>query len=297
MLWRLLMLITLAATPVSAQSGVKLFGGWMAGCDNENVCTAIRPVWDAIDGTPADPGTPFLQIRHHPHRDATPQITLVDQKNPAPEAVLKTPLASLEVRYGLAHSLGDRKHFCAQGDGLGGYRFKDEDAWSILHGLRSGKPVRIAIGKASDLPLGTAKLDEALAHFDQQQDLADTPGALVLRPGNVMYDYAHPRPPEADPIHLTRFKTRQLRNFLAEYPENTPGETLDLVPMPQLGLVTITRYKSRDRDCGVVERWGHIGAANEFRLAERREMPVCIGIGQQYWIKTYRADTISPEAE
>lgn len=294
MFLRLLPLVTIMATPALADSGVQQFGGWMAGCDNERVCTAIRPVWDAVDGLPADPGTPFLQIRHHPHRDATPQITLIDQKNPAPDAVLKPPLATMEILFGLAHSLGERGLFAAHIDGNGGYRFKDEEARSILDGLRSGRPVRIAIGNAPEMPLDTVRLDEVLAYFDQQQELADTPGALVLRPGNVMYDYVHPRPPQAVTIHLTAFKPGQLRNLLAEYPEKLPGETLDVVTEPRRGLATLARYKSADRDCGVQERWGHTGTANEFRLVERREMPVCIGIGQQHWIRTYRADTISP---
>lgn len=43
------------------------------------------------------------------------------------------------------------------------------------------------------------------------------------------------------------------------------------------------------------ERWGHVGAGNDFVLVERREMPVCNGSGPAHWIQTYRADTISPE--
>jgi hypothetical protein len=294
----LALLATLTSAPVSAELGVRTFGGWMAGCDNENICTAIRPAWDAIDVLPRNSGMPFVQIRHHPQRDAVPEITLIDQTNPSPDAVLKPPLAIMVVHY-------DRECKCktdcpenvgiyhARIDGKGGYKFKDEEARTVLYGLRKGNRVLITLGDKRGLPLDVAHLDEALAHFDREQKLADTPGALVLQPDNVMYDYAHPHPPFAPIAELTGFNAKQLKNWRAEYPKPMPGEVLHFELEPKRGITTLLRTKSPDGDCGVFERWGHVGTGNDFVLVKRREMPVCSGIAQQHWIRTYRADTIS----
>lgn len=295
MVWRFLPLTLILATPAAAQPGAKMFGSWIAGCDNENVCTAIRPAWDAVDVQPTLPGTPFLRVRHLPHRDAIPDIRLIDPKNPAPKAVLKPPLVTLVFRFNDNPGVGNMLIYRAVIDGEGGYRFADEDARSIIYGLRKAKSAAVSIADQRKFSLNPAPFDEALAFFDREQDLADTPGAFVLRPGNVMYDYAHPVPPQADVVQLSAFTARQLDDWRADYPEVLPDETVLVAAEPSRGLVTIRRFRSPDRDCGVVERWGYAGQANGFVLVERREMPVCSGIAETHWIRTHRADTLSPE--
>ena len=297
---RFLLCALFAASQLSAQPAVKLFGGWIAGCNNENICMAIRPVWNAIDGLPADDDMPFVQIRHHPQRDATPEISLIDQSNPAPDAMLKPPLAIMAIHYSRdCKCKGDCpdnvQYYQVPIDGKGGYRVEDEDARSVLYGLRHGTKIEVLLGDRPALPLDTAKLDEALAHFDREQGLEDTPGALVLRPENVMYDYAHPVPPEAETLVLTAFSVSQLNNWRAEYPESMPDETIYLEPDALRGTVLLVRTRSPDGDCGILEQWGHVGAGNDFILIERREMPVCNGIAPQHWIQTYRANRISAE--
>ena len=303
MVARFLFCALFAASQLSAEPAVKLFGGWIAGCNNENICTAIRPVWDAIDGLPLNDGMPFVQIRHHPQRGSAPEITLIDQSNPAPDAILKPPLAAIMIHYDVRDKnyncrgscVGHISLFQAHIDGKGGYRIKDEDARSVLYGLRQGIKVEVSLGDRPALPLDTAKLDEALAHFDREQELEDTPGALVLRPENVMYDYAHPVPPEAETVVLTAFSVSQLNSWRVEYPESMPGETIYSEPDLSRGTVLLVRARSPDGDCGILEQWGHVGAGNDFALFERREMPVCNGIAPQHWIQTYRANRISPE--
>ncbi len=66
--------LMLAPAAVSAQT--RQFSNWIVGCDNINVCTAI--IFAEPSKRVAEPGIPFLQIRHHPHRDATPEIRLFD---------------------------------------------------------------------------------------------------------------------------------------------------------------------------------------------------------------------------
>jgi hypothetical protein len=300
----LLLLALASATPLSAEPGVKMFGGWIAGCSNENICTAIRPLWDAIDALPANPGTPFVQIRHHPHRDAAPEITLFDTRNLTPDAVLKTLSVIMVIEFEKDEANCKCKSDCprnirfynAHAHGKGGYRFNDEDARSVLHGLRHGKEVLVTIGDKHGFPLNTAHLDEALALFDREQDLDNTPGALVLRPGNIMYDYAHPWPPDADTVKLYPFTNTHFIGWLESYLKQHPGAKVKHRQEAGRGLITVVRYKSFEFDCGVFERWAYSGIGHEFVLVERREMPVCSGVPEEHWINTYRADTISPEA-
>ena len=294
MVWRWLLLTLVTVTPGSANPGVKTFGSWIAGCNNENICTAVRPAWAAIDVLPDMPGTPFLQIRHHPQRDATPEFRLIDPENPAPIAVLKPPLVTMVFHFNDSPGVGNALIYRASIDGEGGYRFKDEDARSILYGLRKGTRVVVSISDKRGFSFNPEPFDEALAFFDRQQALDDTPGALVLRPDNVMYDYAHPVPPDADTVQLSIFDGEHLHNWMVEYPERMPDEIIEVEPKPDRGLVNVIRAKSLEGDCGVFERWGHVGTNNDFVLVERREMPVCIGLGPAHWIQTYRADTISP---
>jgi hypothetical protein len=96
-------------------------------------------------------------------------------------------------------------------------------------------------------------------------------------------------------VQLTEFNVNQLNNWRAEYPERKPDEVIHIELDPEGGMVWLVRTQSPDRDCGIFERWGHVGNGNDFVRVERREMPVCNGIGEQHWIQTYRADTISPE--
>jgi hypothetical protein len=303
MAWRLFSSMLLLATPVAAEPGVKIFGRWIAACDNENVCTAIHPGWDAIDILPERPGIPLLQFRHHPFRDAIPEFRLIESGNPAPSSVLKSHAVTMVIHFkkegrtddsGTAYDPADRL-FHASVDDKGGYRFNDEDARSIVYGLRTGERAVVSIADVRGFSFDPKPFDEVLAYFDQQQELADTPGAFVLRPDGVMYDYAHPVPPEADTVQLTRFTREQLQNWRVEYPEKLPNEIVHTEPHPDRGFVIVVRAKSKDRDCGTYERWGHVGRGNDFVLVERREMPICNGIHEDDWLRTYRADTLSPE--
>lgn len=300
MMGRFLFFAFFAAAQLSAQPAVKQYGGWIAGCDNENICTAILPVRNAIDGSPVDDAMPFLQIRHHPQRDATPEIMVMDQSNPAPDAISKPPLAGLSIYFKRdCKCKGDCpdtvQFYQSQNDGKGRYRFKDDDARSVLYGLRRGSKVEISLSHHAVYPLDTAELDEALAHFDRAQDVDGTPGGLVLRPTAVMFDYAHPIPPEAETVILTAFNDSQLNSWRAEYPKRMPAEPTTWETDPERGTILLIRAQSPDGDCGILESWGHVGAENDFALIERREMPVCNGIAPSHWIQTYRANTISPD--
>jgi hypothetical protein len=294
--WVLPLMMTMAP---SGDADVRLFGGWIAGCDNEHICTAIRTV-DAIDGSPAgDPA--FLYIRHHPHRDAIPEIRIIDPGSPVPDGVLRSKLAmltvdfsarrggALQVFYAAADFTGDARLNVA-----GNYRFDHEQARTVLYALRQDLPTMITVGPGRT-PIATAQLDDALAHFDREQDLEDTPGAMVLRPGGVMYDYAHPWPPDAPTVLLAQFSPAEFSTWLIAYLKRHPGRKVKHDTDPRAGLVTVARYNSPDFDCGVIERWGFDRDASRFALVERREMPVCSGIREAHWIRTFRADTISPD--
>jgi hypothetical protein len=283
------------------EGGVRVYGGWITGCDNENICTAIRTI-DAVDGDFGGAGVPFLSIKHHPHRDAVPEIRIVDPANPAPDAVLRPQIASIQFDFSARGVSTGRMTYYARADFAdgtrlnmpGSYRFKDEEARTVLYALRQGVPVLLTIGPKR-IPVATAKLDDALAHFDREQDLENTPGALVLRPGNVMYDYAHPTPPDAPTVELVGFDQKEFDAWLKSYLKQHPGQKVKHEAQPEWGLITAIRYKSPDFDCGVYERWGHERGSRKFVLVERREMPVCVGIGEAHWVRTYRADTISWE--
>ena len=293
LVWLLPLLFALTPTEFT-EAKVPNFGGWIAGCNNENICTAIRMV-DAGDVVHLDGGIPFLQFRHHPQRDAIPEIRLIDPENPSATAVLRPPLVTMVFHFNDNPGVGNVLIYHASIDGEGGYRFDDEEARSIVYGLRRASRVIVSIADKRGLSLNTEQFEEALAYFDRQQGLDDTPGALVLRPDNVMYDYAHPVPPEADTVQLSTFDGEQLHNWMVEYPERAPDEIIDVEPKPDRGLVNVIRAKSLAGDCGVFERWGHVGTGNDFVLVERREMPVCKGSGPAHWIQTYRADTLSPK--
>jgi hypothetical protein len=110
-----------------------------------------------------------------------------------------------------------------------------------------------------------------------------------------MYDYAHPRPPEAPTVELVGFTQEEFDAWLKDYLKQHPGKKVKRTVEPEHGLITAIRYNSFDFDCGIFERWGHQRSTRKFVLIERRAMPVCVGIGETHWIRTYRADTISPE--
>ncbi|WP_430443839.1 hypothetical protein [Sphingorhabdus contaminans] len=283
-----------AAAAGVTEAKVASFGDWLAGCSNENICTAIRMV-DTKDCMYRDGGVPFLQIRHHPHRDAIPEIRLIDPENPTTTGMPRPALVTIVFRFNDNPGVGNILIYYASIDDEGGYRFDDEDARFILYGLRRASRVIVSIADKRGLSLNAEQIDDALAYFDRQQGLDDTPGALVLRPDNVMYDYAHPVPPEADTVQLSTYSGEQLHNWMVENPERTPDEIIEVEPKLDRGLVNVIRAKSLKGDCGVFERWGHVGTGNEFVLVERREMPLCRGTGPARWIQTYRADTLSPE--
>jgi hypothetical protein len=298
---QLLLLALIASVPPPEEINVRVYGGWITGCDNENICTTIHTV-DAVDGLPADGGVPFLQIRHHPHRDAIPEIRVMDPANPAPDAVLRPAVAFISMDFRARSKDGQLRVYYASPDFPdntpfnvpGSYRFNHEEVRTILYGLRVGVPVSIMIGPKRT-SLNSAKLDDALSHFDREQDLADTPGALVLRPKGVMHDYAHPWPPDAPTVELVGFTQEEFDAWLKLYLKQHPGQKVKHMVEPEHGLITAIRYRSFNFDCGVLERWGHQRSVRKFVLVERREMPVCVGINEAHWIRTYRADTISPE--
>jgi hypothetical protein len=294
--------ILLALThPGATEPKVQTLGGWIAGCDNENICTALRTV-DAVDAQSLDGSIPFLYIRHHPHRDAIPEIRIIDPADSALDAVLRPSVAMISLDFRARSKDGQLSIYYATGDfpantplnAPGSYRFHDEEVRTILYGLRVGVPAILSIGPKR-IALNTAHLDDALAHFDREQDLADTPGALVLRPGNVMYDYAHPWPPEAPAVELARFTSAEFDRWLKAYLQQHPGQKVKHEAKPEKGLITAIHYSSFEFDCGVFERWGYERSANHFVLVERREMPVCSGIEEANWIRSFRADTISPK--
>lgn len=290
-----------AAHPGMTEPKVLIFGGWVAGCDNENICTALRTV-DAVEGQIPDGGVPFLHIRHYPHRDAIPEIRIIDPADLAPDAVLRPSIAMISFDFRSRSKDGELRVYTAPADfsaktplnAPGSYRFSDEEVRTILYGLRVGGSALISIGPKRIL-FNTAHLDDALAHFDRKQDLADTPGALVLRPGNVMYDYSHPRPPDAPTVELSSFTQEEFDLWLKGYLKKRPGQKVKHEAKPEGGLITAVRYRSFEFDCGVFERWGYERSSHRFVLVERREMPVCSGITEAHWIRSFRADTISPE--
>lgn len=187
----------------NAHAQTRQFEGWVTGCDNALVCTAIAFAEPAKIA--AEPGIPFLQIRHSPLRDATPEIRLFDPGLTDEVGRLARLGASLVASPVGAEIAKGPETFRAEYDGKGGFRFKDEQARSILFALRSGHGIRISIGQKQSLRLLTAGLDGALGYFDDQQELADTPGALVKKPKGDLIDYAHPPPPDVDTIELSAF--------------------------------------------------------------------------------------------
>ncbi len=188
--------------PAAGIAQTRQFQNWIVGCDNVNVCTAI--IFAEPSKMVAAPGIPFLQIRHHPHRDATPEIRLFDpgatggSDRPAEGAarLIATPTGS-EIAKGPTT-------FVAEVEG-NGFRFRASRAWSLLTSLRKPDRITISIGEKRNLRINTAGLDAALAYFDQHQELAQTPGALVSKPEGVQEDYLHPRPPDIDTMEGAAF--------------------------------------------------------------------------------------------
>lgn len=284
------------STPTQAE--VRDFGGWIAGCDNMRICTALRTI-EAVDG---DGGLLLIEIRHFPHRDATPEIRIVDPSRPALLDQLRSASASITIQFrGESDGRVIRSTYLAAPEierifrplGARSYRMKHTEARSVLYGLRRGVAVTISVNGEQRTLAGT-RLDDALAHFDREQQLAGTPGALVLRPQNVMYDYAHPTPPDAETVVLSAFTAAQFDTWLAAYLKSHPGEKIKHAADLGRGLVTTVRYHSFDHDCGTIDRWGHVGNRARFALVERREMPICTGINEAHWIRTYHAETSGP---
>ena len=287
-----------AATASSDTGAVRSFDGWIAACDNENVCTAVHP-FDAVAGAGESAFVPVLELRHHPFRDAQPEVFVHDPATSAPAALQRPAATVLTMRLPRSPQAGiavfaslpmaqDRSYARPAT-----YRFRDEDAWSILSALRRAYRIEREAGPAYTV-LDPRGLDQALVLFDTAQDLDGTPGALVLKPDGVLDDYAHPVPPAAGQYRLARFTNPQFDRWFADYRAGHPGIVIKHLAEPARGTVTTVRYAALSHDCGVRERWGHIGAG-EFVLAERREMPVCRGISETVWPRSFRADTISPD--
>ncbi len=203
----LLILILATGSPILApaegSAQTRQFENWIVGCDNVNVCTAI--IFAQPSKKMAAPGIPFLQIRHHPHRDATPEIRLfdpgatsgTDRRAARAARLVSTPTGS-EIAKGPTT-------YAAEDDGNGGFRFGANRAWGLLAALRKPDRVTISIGEKRNLRIDTAGLDAALAYIDKQQDLAQTPGALVSKPEGVQQDYLHPKPPDIDSMEGAAF--------------------------------------------------------------------------------------------
>lgn len=192
----------LMSTIVSAQT--KQFRNWIVGCDNTHVCTAIA--FAEPSTVAAEPGVPFLQIRHHPHRDATPVIRVFDPGPAAEGDRLSKSSARLIVSPTGAEIAKGSASYIADFEGNSGFRFRSARARTILHALRSSSErITISIGEKQNLRVNTVGLDEALAYMDVQQGLADTPGALVKKPDGDLTDYLHPAPPDIETVEGAAF--------------------------------------------------------------------------------------------
>ncbi len=189
--------------PAAALAQTRQFQNWIVGCDNVNVCTAI--IFAQPSKAIAAPGIPFLQIRHHPHRDATPEIRLFDPgaasgtDRPAAGGarLVSTPTGS-EIAKGPTT-------YVADDEGNGGFRFRANRAWGLLAALRKPDRITISVGEKRNLRIEMAGLDAALAYMDKQQDLAQTPGALVSKPEGEQQDYLHPNPPDIETMKGAAF--------------------------------------------------------------------------------------------
>lgn len=204
---KLAVLLGLSLSPLApslATAQTKQFRNWIVGCDNTNVCTAM--VFAEPSKAATVPGIPFLQIRHHPHRDATPEIRVFDPGPAAEGDGLSKSSARLIVSpTGGEIAKGPVSHV-ADFEGNGGFRFRSARARTILHALRSSSErITISIGEKQNLRVNAAGLDEALAYMDVQQDLADTPGALVKKPDGELTDYLHPTPPDIETVEGAGF--------------------------------------------------------------------------------------------
>ncbi len=188
----------------SAKGEVRTFGSWVVGCDNAHVCTAI--VFAEPSKAVAEPGIPFVQIRHHPLRDATPEIRIVDPGRSGEGDRLARSRALLVVMpTGAEVAKGPATHR-AEFEGNASFRFQSSHARTILHALRSRTDrITISIGEKQNLRVNTAGLEAALAYMDDQQELADTPGALVRKPDGVLNDYLHPTPPDINTVEGAAF--------------------------------------------------------------------------------------------
>lgn len=204
----------------STLAQTRQFQGWVAGCDNTRVCTAIA--FFEPSKAVAEPGIPFLQIRHHPFRDSAPEIRLFDPGLTGEDGTVSKVGARLVATPTGAEIAKGPELYTPESQGRNGFRFKDGHAWSILHALRSGQAITITIGKKQNLRLVTRGLDAALAYFDDQQELADTPAALVRKPRGELLDYLHPQPPDLETIELAAFGEAEARNPLQYALSPTP---------------------------------------------------------------------------
>lgn len=136
--------------PVSAREEVRTFGNWLVGCDNAHVCTAI--VFAEPSKAVAEPGIPLLQIRHHPVRDAAPEIRIVD---PGPsgegDRLAKSRALLVVTPTGAEIGKGPASHR-AEFEGNAGFRFQSSRARTILHALLSRTDrITISIGEKQNL--------------------------------------------------------------------------------------------------------------------------------------------------
>lgn len=193
---------SLFSSAVSAQT--RQFQNWVVGCDNTHICTAIA--FAEPSKAIAEPGMPLLQIRHHPYRDATPEIRIFDPGPAAEGDRLAKNSAQLIVTPSGAEIAKGPTRYRAEFEGKGGFRFPSHRARALLHALRShDERITLSIGEKQELRVDTAGLDDALAYMDDRQELADTPGALVKKPDGVQNDYLHPKPPDIETVEGAAF--------------------------------------------------------------------------------------------
>ncbi len=82
----------------------------------------------------------------------------------------------------------------------------------MLAALRKPDRITISIGEKRNLRISTAGLDAVLAYMDKQQDLAQTPGALVSKPEGEQQVYLHPKPPDIETMREPHSEGRRQRH-------------------------------------------------------------------------------------
>jgi hypothetical protein len=72
-------------------------------------------------------------------------------------------------------------------------------------------------------------------------------------------------------------------------PSGSIGEVL---VEPQRGTIRAASKAGSHGDCGMILSWGWTGAKAGFRQIEQLEMPLCQGLPERFWLRTYRTDHV-----